>query len=137
MPKQKKTWVYAPSKATPPPVPAALKREVEIKANALVESVLKPQHVQLPPEDPQFNYIEDISTKWYRSYFHFYALYRSAGPYALGGRFEAKFARLTYIGGERFNLSAMRHTGEWIEIFPDLTLDECLAAVRDDPWFQP
>jgi hypothetical protein len=28
-------------------------------------------------------------------------------------------------------------TGEWLEIFPDLTLDECLAAVRDDPWFQP
>jgi len=31
----------------------------------------------------------------------------------------------------------MRHTEEWMEIFPDLTLDEYLAAVRDDPWFQP
>jgi hypothetical protein len=31
----------------------------------------------------------------------------------------------------------MRHNGEWIEIFPDLSLDECLAAVRDDPWFEP
>ena len=31
----------------------------------------------------------------------------------------------------------MRYTGEWIEIFPDGTVDECLAAVRDDPWFQP
>ena len=78
--RQKKTWVYAPRKATPPPVPPALKRDVETKANALVESVLKPQHVQPPPEDPQFNYIEDISTKWYHSYFYFYALYRSAGP---------------------------------------------------------
>ena len=50
--------------------------------------------------------------------------------------FEAKFARLTYLGGDHFNLAA-RHTGEWMEIFPDLTLDECLAAVQDDPWFQP
>ena len=42
-------------------------------------------YVQPPPEDPQFNYIEDIATKWVRSYFYFFALYRSAGPYALGG----------------------------------------------------
>ena len=133
----KKTWVYAPRKAAPPPVPPALKREVETKANALVESVLKPQYVQPPPQDPQFNYIEDIATKWYHSYFYFYAIYRSAGPYALGGTFEAKFARLTYAGDGRFSLAFQRYTGGWIEIFPDLTLDECLAAVRDDPWFHP
>jgi len=137
MPKPKKMWVYAPKKPTPPKMPEALKREVETKANALVESVLKPKHVQPPPENPQRNYIEDIATKWYRSYFYFYALYRSAGPYALGGQFESKFARLTYIGEGRFNLAAMRYTEEWMEIFPDLTLDECLAAVRDDPWFHP
>ena len=137
MPKAGYQWVYTPKKPAPPSLPAALKREVETKANALIESVLKPQHVQPPPEDPQFNYIEAITTKWYRSYFYFYAVYRSAGPYALGGTFEAKFARLTYIGGEHFNLAAMRYTEEWIEIFPDLTLDECLEAVRDDPWFHP
>jgi hypothetical protein len=135
--KPKKTWVYAPKKPTPPKVPETLRREVETKANALVESALKPKHVQPPADDPQFNYIEDITTKWLRSYFYFCAVYRSAGPYALGGQFEAKFARLTYVGGARFNLSAMRRTGEWIEIFPDLTLDECLDAVRDDPWFNP
>jgi len=133
----KKTWVYAPKKPTPPKVPEALKHEVETKANALVESVLKPKHVQPPPEDPQFNYIEGIATKWYRSYFYFYAIYRSAGPYALGGTFEAKFARLTYLDGARFSLAFQRYTGEWIEIYPDLTLDECLDAVRDDPWFHP
>ncbi len=51
--------------------------------------------------------------------------------------FEHKFARLTYIGGGRFSLAAMRHTEEWMEIFPDLTLDACLASIRDDPWFHP
>lgn len=137
MPRAGYQWVYAPKKPSPPRVPESLKREVEAKANALVESVLKPKHVQPPPEDPQFNYIESLATKWVRSYFYFYAVYRSAGPYALGGTFEAKFARLTYLGGARFSLAAARYTGEWIEIFPDLTLDECLEAVRDDPWFQP
>lgn len=131
-----KTWVYAPTKPAPPPVPEALKREVQTKANALVETVLKPRYVKPPPADPQFNYIEDIATKWYRSYFYFYAIYRSAGPYALGGTFEAKFARLTYTGEGRFSLAFQRYTGEWIEIYDDLTPDECLAAVRDDPWFQ-
>ena len=137
MPQPKKMWVYAPKKPVPPPVPATLKREVETKASELVETVLKPKHIQPPPEDPQFNYIEDITTKWYRNYFYFSALYRSAGPYAMGGQFEIKFARLTHLGGGRFSLAAMRHTGEWMEIFPDLTPDECLTAVRDDPWFQP
>jgi hypothetical protein len=135
--KPKKMWVYAPKKPAPPKAPEVLKRDVEMKANALVEAVLKPLHIQPPPEDPQFNYIEDIATKWVRSFFYFYALYRSAGPYALGGQFEAKFARLTYLGGDHFNLAAQRYTGEWIEIFPDLTLDECLDAVRNDPWFHP
>ena len=48
-----------------------------------------------------------------------------------------RHARLTYLGGERFSLAAMRYTGQWLEIFPNLTLDECLKAVRDDPWFHP
>ena len=137
MPQPKKQWVYAPKKPAPPKVPEALKREVETKANALVESVLKPRHVKEPEPDPQFNYIEDIATKWFGHFFYFFSIYRSAGPYALGGTFESKFARLEYTGYARFNLAVPRHTGQWIEIFSDLTLDECLAAVRDDPWFQP
>ena len=121
----------------PPKVPEALKREVETKANALVESVLKPLHVKEPGPDPQLNYIESLYTKWYHSYFYFCAHYIVAGPYAMMPSFEHKFARLTYIGGGRFSLAAMRHTEEWMEIFPDLTLDECLASIRDDPWFHP
>ena len=103
-------WVYAPKKPTPPKVPEALKREVETKANALVESVLKPQHVQEPPPDPQFNYIEDLSTKWYPQLLLLLRALHVAGPYAMVPSFEAKFARLTYLGGERFSLAAMRHT---------------------------
>jgi hypothetical protein len=118
-------------------VPESLKREVAMRANALVESVLKPKYVQPPPEEPQFNYIEDITTKWYRSYFYFYALYRSAGLNALGGQFEAKFARMEYMGDGLFNLAAMRHTGQWLELFSGLSLDACLDTIRDDPWFQP
>ncbi len=27
------------------------------------------------------------------------------------------------------------YTGQWVQIYTDLTVDECLAAVRDDPYF--
>lgn len=137
MPQPKKQWIRASQKPAHPKVPDALKREVTAKANALVEAELRSKYVEPPPEDPQFNYIEDIATKWFRHFFYFFSVYRSAGPYALGGTFESKFARLEYTGYARFNLAVPRHTGQWIEIFSDLTLDECLAAVRDDPWFQP
>ena len=56
----RKQWVYAPKKPTPPKVPETLNREVETKANELVESVLKPRHIKEPEPDPQFNYIVDI-----------------------------------------------------------------------------
>ncbi len=137
MPKPRKTWVYAPRKPSPPKIPDALKREVETKANALVESVLKPRYVQPPPADPQFNYIDDLYTKWYHSYFYFCARYIVAGPNAMAPSFEAKFTRLQYVGGERFTRSFMRYTGQWVEVFEALTLDECLIVVRDDPFFQP
>ena len=119
-------------------MPEALKREVETKANALVESVLKPKHVQPPPEDPQFNYIEDIATKWVRSYFYFYAHYIARpAPMRMVPSFEAQVRPPDIPRRRALQPGSQRHTGEWMEIFPDLTLDECLAAVRDDPWFQP
>ncbi len=135
--KSQKVWGYAPRKQAPPPVPAALKQEVEEKAKALVETVLKPRDVLPPPENPQFNYLEDIYTKWYRSFFYFCAQYRLAGPYALGGHFETKFARMKYSGDGLFELAFMRYTGEWVEVYAGLTLDACLASIRDDAWFHP
>jgi len=30
----------------------------------------------------------------------------------------------------------MRHTGQWVELYDALSVDECLQAIRDDPWFQ-
>jgi hypothetical protein len=135
--KSQRSWGYAPRKPAPPAVPAALKQEVEEKANALVEAVLKPRHVLPPPENPQFNYIEELYTKWYRSFFYFCAQYRVAGPYAVGEHFEAKFARMKYTGAGLFDLAFMRHTGEWVEVYTGLTLDACLDSIRDDEWFHP
>ena len=124
-------------KSPKPKVPESVKLELERKAQPLVEETLKPAHVQPPPEHARFNYIVDIYAKWYGNYFYFCAKYHCPDPNAISPYFEAKFARLEYVAHDRFALSFMEHTGKWVEIYADLSADECLSAINDDPWFQP
>jgi hypothetical protein len=135
--KKPKTWVYSPRKPPKVPVTEAMKAEVERKGNELVETVLKPKHVEKPRKNARFNYVTDISTRWHGSYFYFVSTSACPGPNALSPTFEAKFARLKHVGHGLFNLSFMRHTGKWVELFTDQTLDECLKSIHEDPWFVP
>ncbi|MBD0368221.1 MAG: hypothetical protein ICV53_19225 [Flavisolibacter sp.] len=135
--KKPKMWVFSPPKPPKPKVPEELKAQVQEKANQLVETVLKPRYIQPPPKDERFNYLVDIYTKWHRNYFYFCSIYRSPGPNAISPGFESRFARLEYTGGNRFNLSYFRHTGQWWELYTGLTLDKALAAIRDEPHFMP
>lgn len=135
--KQRRTWVYSPRKQPGPKVPDSVKSEVEQAASELIEKVLKPTHIKPPPKDMQFNYLAHIFTKWYRNHFYFCGTYNSPGPYAISPSFEVKFTRMEYRGPNRFNLAYLRHTGQWIEIYHDLSLKECLKAIQEDPWFRP
>ncbi len=137
MAKKQKVWVYSPpkQKRSQPKIPDTLKTEVTTKANEFIDSVLKPTYVKPPPENPQYNYMVDISSKWYHSSFYFYSTYCVPGPNALFPSFEHRFARMQYAGNNRFHLSFMRYNGEWVELSTDQTLDECLTAIRDEPYF--
>lgn len=115
----------------------AIKQEVNQKAGELIENVLKPKHVQPPPKGRQLNYLVDITTKWLGSKCYFISIYRSPGPHAVSSTFETKFARVEYVGNGKFALSFQRHTGQWVELYDALSVDECLTAIRDDPWFMP
>ena len=137
MAKQRKAWMMTPFKSPKSSVPDSIKTELEAKANKLIDNVLKPKHVLPPKPDEQFNYITDIGVKWYRNYFYFIATYACPGPNALAPSFESKFARMEYVGGGKFALSFMRHTGEWVRIFDALSVHESLKAIRDDAWFVP
>lgn len=112
----KKAWVYRPKRQSKPSpkVPDLIKAEVKSRADEFIETVLKPEHIKPPPEDNNFNYLVDISSKWYRHYFYFCSEYNCPGPNALSPSFESKFARLEYTGPDRFNLAFMRHTGKWV-----------------------
>ena len=97
--------------------------------------MLKPHYVQPPPENPQFNYVTDVFTRWAQGRLYFIAAYNCPEPDAPQPCVEARFDRLTYGGHDRFNLAFMRYTGQWIEPYDALTLDESLACIRDDPFF--
>jgi hypothetical protein len=118
-------------------VTASAKTEVETKAKDLIDNVLKPKHVLPPPIEAQFNYITDIRAKWYRNYFYFFSIYTCPGPNALTPTFESNFARMEPLGDGKFVLYFMRHTGEWVGLYDAISVDECMKAILDDPWFVP
>ena len=134
---KRKTRQIQPAKKPQASISAALKTEVEAKANDLIAGSLKPKHVQPPRPGDHFNYITDIGAKWNRHYFYFFSTYACPAPNALSPTFEEKFARLEYIGDAKFCLCFMRHTGEWVGIHDALSVDEAMTAIQDDPWFTP
>jgi hypothetical protein len=133
----KKTWGPRPPRKLKYKVPESVKAHVQTKADHLIQSTLKPKHIEPPPKDARFNYIVDIYSKWYRSYFYFCATYRCPFPNRISEFFESRFARLEYLGNETFSLSYMRHTGQWIELFTNLSLDECLESISSEPHYSP
>jgi hypothetical protein len=137
MKNRQKVWFFPPPKPPKHKVPENVKIEVEMKAAELVNAFLKPKYIKVMPPDEKSIYILDIYTNWYRNYFHFHSKYCSLSPNAISPFFETKFARLEYAGNDLFNLSYMRHTGQWLEIYSGLNADECLSAVKDDPHFLP
>lgn len=137
MAKRRKTWVDSPARDPKAAGSDATKAEVERRANELIVTALAAKHIQPPPKEPKFNYVTRLSTKWHGRYFYFVALYACPEPNAISPTFEVNFARLEHTAMGRFNLAYRRHTGKWHELFAGLTLDECLKAIKDDPWFQP
>jgi len=137
MARKPSAWVYSPARAPKQKVPEALKKDVEARASQFVTDVLRPKHLKPAPKDTDFNYLVDISTKWYRHYFYFCATYCSPSPHAIAPSFETKFARLEYLGEQKFQLSYMRHTEQWFALYIGLSIEECFAAISDQPHFFP
>jgi hypothetical protein len=134
--KQPFTWMIRPSTPKKLTIPDSLKAQADAKAKELVETVLKPRFIEPPPKKPRFNYIIDVAAKWHGSSLFFISTYACPGPNAISPTFEDKFARMEFVGGSQFSLSFMRHTGRWVVLYERLSLDECLEAIKDDPWFQ-
>lgn len=107
------------------------------KADEIIENVLKPEHIKPDPTDNDFNYLVDIYSKWYQHYFYLFATYNCPSPDAVSPTYETKFARMEYVDNDRFNLSYMRHTEQWCELYQGMSTLECLKAIAEEPHFMP
>jgi hypothetical protein len=135
--KKTMTWMGRSARPKKSSVPDDFKAHVAIKAKEFVETVLKPKFIQPPPKKPRFNYIIDVGAKWHGSSLFFFSTFACPYPRAISPTFEARFARMEFVGSSKFNLSFMRHTGKWVVLYRFLSLDECLHSIENDFWFQP
>src|SRR3954447_15148270 len=111
--KEPKRWVNSPSSKASTGLDAATKAQVESKVQALIDTELKPKHVEPPPEDDRFNYITDITLKWHGSTLFLVAVYACPGPNAISPSFAERCGGLRPAAGGKFDLSFVRHTGQW------------------------
>jgi hypothetical protein len=128
-------WVYLGERAAkkPPPFERAA---TAAACDQFIAEVLKPRFLsEIRPSE--FNYPISIYGKWHGSKYRFITRYRSDNPSSFQADFEAPFARLAYLGRDRFDLSWPRHTGEWICLFGDLSLQSALHLIETDSHFQP
>lgn len=133
----RKVWYYNFPKPPKPKVPEEEKNRIKDICDKFVEKNLKPKHITPNPELTEFCHIEDIFTKWWRNYFYFYAKYHYTHPESIKEFLDHGFARLEYVNEDMFNLAYMRHTGQWWEIFSELSLEECLGTIEEMPHFHP
>jgi hypothetical protein len=129
-------WVPAkPSKPSKPP--DDLKKLVTDRAQELIEQSLRAKYIEEEPRNPQFNYVVDLFTKWRGRFFYFMAKFACPGENAISPFFEVGFARLEYVGDERFNLAYCRYTEEWWTDSENVTLDRALKEVANSALFHP
>lgn len=101
-----------------------------------IDEVLKPRF--LPDIRPTaFNYPVDIFGKWHGNRYRFLQRYRSGFPENLGQEFDAPFARLDWVGRDRFDIQWFRHTETWHCIHRDVSLAEALKILETDEVLHP
>ena len=128
-------WVYVGGRAGKKP---SFHEKLAITAacDRLITDVLLPRY--LPEIMPtEFNYPVAIYGKWHGNKYRFITRYRSDREDAIKPEFEAPFARIDFVGRDRFDLSYFRHTGEWLCLYQALTLDKALLVIGEGMHFQP
>ena len=129
-------WVYVGGKAGNKPSDAE-KRAIAAACERFIDDVLKPRF--LPEVRPgAYNYCVEIFGKWHGTRYRFLQRYRNDRPDSYSEReFIAPFARLEYVGRDRFDLSYFRHTGQWWPLDRGVSLEEALALLETKGVYHP
>lgn len=132
----RRQWVYVGAGKSN--APSQQEKQVIGRAcEAFIDDVLKPRF--LPEIRPtQFNYCIDIFGKWHGAKYRFIQRMRSDDPEnAVEPEFDHPFARLEYVGPDRFDLAYFRHTGQWWTVHRGVDLSEALSLLETHGIFHP
>jgi len=135
MSKRKKQWIFSSEKKTKAKPTDYEKSCVQTYFQPLIENFKQEFIKEIP--NKEYNYLIDIYSKWYRSYFYLCQKYKSEQPDRLKDEFEAKFVRLTFLGNDKFDFSYFRHIGSWHLVAEDMTMEQCKEMILSNPNFQP
>ncbi|KAF0239310.1 MAG: hypothetical protein FD181_290 [Prolixibacteraceae bacterium] len=133
--KSKKRWVFTPAKKAIAKLSDFQKAEIEKRCQTLVEQ-FKQQYIKENP-DKRYNYLADVYTKWRRNYLYFCQKFKSESLESIVPEFEENFVRLEYLANDNFNFSYFRHTGQWFPVAYNLSLNDCLEMIAENPNFHP
>lgn len=128
MAKRPKVWVKVLTKEDKAAIAATCER--------FIADVLRPRF--LPEIRPtEFNYPVAMTGKWRGDKYSFIQRYRSGFADNAGEEFDAAFARLDHVGGDRFDLMWHRHNGQWWPFRAGITLAEALRLMETEGLVQP
>lgn len=112
------------------------KAAISATCDRFIAEVLIPRFLpQIRPTE--FNYPVAITGKWRGDKYSFIQRYRSGFADNVGEEFDAAFARLDHVGGDRFDLMWHRHTGQWRPFRSGITLAEALRLMETEGLVQP
>ena len=127
-----KKWMATAQKIK---ITKSMKDSVSDEGNILIDNVLKPLFINPEKENHCSNQVFDIELKWRGNSLYFLAKYNCLGGNAISPTFESKFAKLVFVGNDKFNLSYMRHNDKWFELHIDLSSHDCFEAIATQPYF--
>jgi hypothetical protein len=96
----------------------------------LVVATLKKRFCK-KPKNPQFNWCDDLFTRWHRDALYFVAVMRTSQ--GRPSTFEIHVARMEHAGKGRFNLPVPMRRG-WNTVKRAASAKECLKEVVELVW---
>ncbi len=131
----KRGWVHIQEKAAKKKVTDEIKEKITNFFNPLVEEY-REQIKNIVP-NKEYPYAIEVYTKWVQSYFYFGCVLKLDFENRIADKVDDKFARLEFVDNNLFNIAYKRHTGSWFQIATNLSLEEALVCLRNDPMLQP
>jgi hypothetical protein len=126
-----RTWVSVNPKPSPKPhVPDDVRESVNVQA-ALVVAKLKKRCCK-KPKNPQFNWCDDIFTRWRRDALYFVVVMRT--PHGRPPTFETHAARMEHADHGKFNLAVPMRRG-WNTVKQGASPEECLGGIAELVYF--